>query len=330
MSTDDFGCEQINQRAARARPAIRSWRAFGRVTKYEENSMGRRTKKDLPPQRFVINPAAHTKSSILRDLGRTADDSPVFSLPSRLLPWGVLIASGPLTLLLPALIREGPVGVLLSAALALAFFIVLVFPRKLIVGDDGLLVAWLGSRFIPYREIAYIETTDGIFFHHPGINIALKNGRAIDFTTSIFKERWAERDALISLIRVYADDATGKRPVNAPGPITRNGRSFAAWARALRAIGNGAHFDTRAAAVVPEDLLRVAESTHAAVVDRAAAFVALAATKDDDIVRRLRIACDHTVAPNARAALRGALETTDDDDEIGRVLEYAEHAASRE
>ncbi len=307
-----------------------SWRAFGRVPKYEVDTMGRRTKKDLPPQRFVINPAAHTKSNILRDLGRTADDSPVFSLPSRVLPWGGLVAAGLLMLLVPPLIREGPVGVLLSAAFALALFVVLLFPRKLIVGDDGLLIAWLGSKFIPYREIDIIETTDGIIFHHPGINITLKDGHAFDFTTSIFKERWAERDALILLIRAYAADATRKRPVNAPGPITRNGRSFAAWARALRAIGNGAHFDTRAAAVVPEDLLRVAESPHAAVVDRAAAFVALAATKDDDIVRRLRIACDHTVAPNARAALRGALEATEDDDEIGRVLEYAEHAASRE
>lgn len=292
--------------------------------------MGRRKRKDGAQRRFGDGPSAFSKATILRDLGRSIDESPIFSLPSPLLPWGAAISCIPLVVFAPAFSRMGPVGVVLSLAIVLAALAVFLFPRKLIIGDDGLLLVWIGSKFIRYREIDYLETAEGLWFHHPQINIVLKDGRAVDFTTSIFKERWAERDALISLIRIYVEEAGRKRAQIAPTAITRAGRTHATWARALRAIGSGAHFDTRAAAVPTDDLLRIAESPYAQTTDRAAAFVALAATKDDEIVRRLRIACDHTVAPDVRPVLRTALESTDDDEEIGRVLQEAERSTTQQ
>jgi hypothetical protein len=266
----------------------------------------------------------HQKASLLRDLGRSPDEHALFSLPSPLLPWGGIPVLALIVLIGPRLIKDGPVGVLLAAAITLAMLIVMLVPRKLMVGNDGLLLMWLGSRFIRFRDIDFVETTDGFWFHHPGINIVFKNGKALAFATSLFKERWAERDALISLIRLYVEAAMRKKSPQTHQALTRAGRPHDAWARALLAIGHGAHFDPRMPAVLPEDLLRVAESSDAPTVDRAAAFVALAATRDADTVKRLRVTLDHTVRPAARAALRGALDAGSNEEQIARALEYAE------
>ncbi|MDC0740205.1 hypothetical protein [Polyangium mundeleinium] len=265
-----------------------------------------------------------SREGLLRDLGRSPDERPVFSLPSPLLPWIGILLGIAVALLARALTREGPWGVTLWGALALAVVVVLLFPRKLVVGEDGLLLVWIRARFIPYRDIAYVETSDGFSFRHPGINIALRSGRAVDFATSVFKERWAERDVLLSLIRATAEAANARRPAHAPDALGRGGRPHDAWARALRAIGSGAHEGLRISPVPAEELLRVAESPGAPVVDRAAAFVALAASRDDEHLRRLRIAIDLTAAPETKAALQAALAADGDEASIAEVLAFAE------
>ena len=93
-------------------------------------------------------------------------------------------------------------------------------------------------------------------------------------------------------------------------------------------MGKGAHFDPRSPAVLPDDLLRIAESPDASLVERTAAFAALAATRDVVFEKRLRVSLDHTVAPLVRSALREALEAGDDEERIARLLESAEKLAS--
>ncbi|MBK9262484.1 MAG: hypothetical protein IPM54_22105 [Polyangiaceae bacterium] len=269
------------------------------------------------------------KAILLRDLGRSPDEQPVLSLPSPLLPWGGVFAVIVLGVFVRYL-RANPGQIVVAAAIALAVVVALLLPRKLLLGNDGLLLVWWRARFIRFRDIDYIETTDGFYFHHPGINIVFKNGKALAFATSVFKERWAERDALISLIRVYVEAAANKLPPQTNQALFRAGRDHTAWARALVAMGHGAHFDPRMPAVLPDDLLRVAESTDAPTVDRTAAFVALAAAKDSATVKRLRAALEHTVAPAARSALRGALDAGSDEARIASVLEYAEKVTQRE
>jgi len=150
------------------------------------------------------------RSAILRDLGRSPEERPVFSLPSPLLPWAGLVVGAFVAFCVQALVREGPVGALLAAAMGLFYAVIMLYPRKLVVGEDGLLLVWIFSRFIPYRDIAYVETSDGFYFANPGINIALRSGKAVDFATSVFKERWAERDALLTLIRLATEEARAK------------------------------------------------------------------------------------------------------------------------
>ncbi|MDI3288953.1 hypothetical protein [Polyangium sp. 15x6] len=270
-----------------------------------------------------------SREALLRDLGRAPDERPVFSLPSPLLPWLALVLGVAVALLAPGLMRKGPGGATLWAALVLATLVIVLFPRKLIVGEDGLLLVWVGARFIPYRDIAYVETSDGFYFRNPGINIALRSGRAIDFATSVFKERWAERDALLSLIRASIEAASARRPARAPDALGRSGRPYDAWARALRAIGSGAHEGMRTSPIPADELLRIAESPAAPVVDRTAAFIALAASHDDENLRRLRIAVDLTAAPDTKAALQAALAAEGNEASIAEVLALAEAQATR-
>ena len=271
-----------------------------------------------------------SREVLLRDLGRLPNERPVFSLPSPLLPWFGLLLGLAVALLAPTLVRKGPWGATLWAALVLAILVVALFPRKLVVGDDGLLLVWIRARFIPYRDISYVETSDGFYFRNPGINIALRSGAAVDFATSVFKERWAERDALLSLLRVAMETASAKRPARAPDALARGNRPHDAWARALRAIGSGAHEGMRTSPVPTDELLRIAESPAAPTADRAAAFVALAASRDDENLRRLRIAVDLTVAPDTKATLQAALASGDDEAAIAEVLAFAEEKSSED
>jgi len=265
-----------------------------------------------------------SRASLLRDLGRSPDETPIFSLPSPILPWFAIPLGAGLMFLARSLVRSGPVGALLFVAFALAYAVALLFPRKLVVGEDGILLVWIGSRFIPYRDIAYVETYDGFYFDNPGINVALRSGRALDFATSIWKGRWAERDALLTLIRVSRDAEGSERTPRAPLALARADRAHLAWARALRAIGTGAYEGMRTSAVPADELLAVAESHRAPLVDRAAAFVALSASQEEETIHRLRVALERTAAPDATEVLRGVLDAGENEDALAAILERAE------
>lgn len=280
----------------------------------------RKKKQHAPPtQTFQIS--GNEKADLLAELGRSPEERPSFSLPSPLLPWGGMVAAILLVFAIPPLLKDGPVGALLAAALTLTLWVILLLPRKLLLGQDGLLLVWLfGSKFIRFRDIRTIEMSDGAFFHHPGINLIFKNGHSLDFATSVFKERWAERDILIRLLRVYIETARGKRKPPEEPSLLRAGKSVDNWVRSLRAMGHGAHFDPRKPAVRLDDLWRIAESPDASLVERTAAFVALSAPNHAESEQRLHRALDHTIAPLVRSALRIALDAGDDEAKLADIL----------
>lgn len=288
-------------------------------------------KKASAPAGSSVSISDQKKAALLDDLGRSPDEQPVFSLPSPLLPWGGVVLAILITLLAPPLLRDGPVGALLAAAIALAMIVLVLIPRKLLLGQDGLLLVWMfGTRFIRFREIDSIEMTDGFYFRHPGINLTLMNGNALDFTTSIFKERWAERDALIMLIRAYCESAKTNRIPPVQQALLRAGKTHVAWARALLGMGHGAHFDPRKPGILLEDLLRIAENPDASTIERTAAFVALKASKDAAFEKRLRVSLDQTAAPAVRSALREALEADENEERLAQLLERTEKTAARD
>lgn len=265
----------------------------------------------------------------MRALGRSPSEPAVFSLPSPLMPMGAIFSGILLVIAQRTLLRNPEFGVVISLGVAsiLAFFALM--PRRLVVGEDGLLISWLGTRFIPYVDIAQVSTVEGFYFRHPGVSILLRSGRLLDLTTSVFKERWAERDALFTLIRTAVDDFKTQRQEGPPEMLVRRGRSHLEWARSLRHIGSGANLDPRTPPLPPEKLLRVAESPVAPLAARTAAFVALSATEDQDIHERLRIAAELTAAPATQAALQGALDAAGDESVLAEVLAYAEERQAR-
>jgi len=272
----------------------------------------------------AVRPTAHRKALILRDLGRTPGEPAVFSLPSPLLPTGAIVGAILLAILLrPVLQRPAPGAMMIAVAIGVAFAFFVLLPRRLVVGEDGLLVSWIGTRFIPFVDIAQVSAHEGFSLRHPCITIALRSGGLVDLGTSVFRERWAERDALLTLIRTATEDFKAQRQEGAPEALVRRGRSHLEWARSLRAVGSGANLDPRTPPVPPERLLRIAESPVALLSARTAAFVALAAAGDEDIRKRLRVAAELTAAPDAKAALGGVL-VAENEEVIAEVLEYAE------
>lgn len=277
----------------------------------------------------AVRPTAHRKALILRDLGRTPGEPAVFSLPSPLMPTGAIAGAILLAILLrPVLQRPAPGAMMIALAVGIAFAFFVLLPRRLVVGEDGLLISWIGTRFIPYVDIAQVTALEGFSVRHPCISIALRSGGLVDLGTSVFRERWAERDALLTLIRTATEDFKSQRQEGPPEALARRNRSHLEWARSLRSLGSGANLDPRTPPVPPEKLLRIAESPVAPLPARAAAFVALNASEDDEIRKRLRTAAELTAAPDAKAALGGVLLSEDEAD-IAEALEYAEARQAR-
>ncbi len=280
-------------------------------------------------QATTLSPTAHRKAALLRALGRSPSEPAIFSLPSPLMPMGAIVCGILLVLAQRSLLRNAALGIPISLVLASILAALALFPRRLVVGEDGLLISWLGTRFIPFVDIAQVSTVEGFYFRHPGVSILLRSGRLLDVTTSVWKDRWAERDALFTLIRTAAEDFKALRQEGPPEMLVRRGRSHLEWARSLRHIGSGANLDPRTPPVPADRLLRIAESPVAPLDARTAAFVVLTATEDKEIHERLRIAAELTAAPQVQAALQGALDAEGDESSLAEVLAYAEDRQAR-
>jgi hypothetical protein len=255
-------------------------------------------------------------------------------LPSAILPTaGVLVGVGVVLLLQLLLSAPSPPDVLLAAAVALGYAVLLLWPRQLTVGEDGLLLSWLWrQRFIPYEAIARVETGDLWLGKCPGIGLVFQNGRHMDITTSVFVTNWAERDALLSLIRAAVEDHEARRRrrrEEMPEILSRGARSHQEWARALLSAGSGANLDPRTAPAPMERLLEVATSSEGPLSARIAAIAALDAGPDEEVKARVRVAVQNTVAPEAREALLGAVEAGEDEEALAELLAYAERRGAR-
>ena len=82
--------------------------------------MGRRKEKKSKRARDGGAFSDQKKAALLRDLGRSPDEHPVFSLPSPLLPWGGVFLFALLTLVARPLVRDGRLGILFGVAIVLA------------------------------------------------------------------------------------------------------------------------------------------------------------------------------------------------------------------
>jgi hypothetical protein len=200
--------------------------------------------------------------------------------------------------------------------------LVQLYPGKLHVGPDGLLLTGLGTkRFIDVRNMAGIELTDiGIRVHlHRGkpVDIATRMGRALvprsigisPADTALLVRRI---DAL--LIGHDARSASSQlRP-----RLARGSRTVAEWMADLRAIGQ--RLSMRVADIDTDDLHMVVEGAQVDPDVRVAAAVVLSARSDEDRAR-VRVAARALGEPRLRERIEWAAET--DDSAITEALEAA-------
>jgi hypothetical protein len=210
-----------------------------------------------------------------------------------------------------------------------AFMLLVVFPAKVTVGVDGVLLKWLWqSRFIPMSDIVTI--------HAEGptrIRLELRDGRVEIISTASAKQRGRRgvfterRDMILARIR----EAWQTHRARGPGAdvatiVARGTRSLEEWKRALATL-EAADAGYRQAALREEDLWRVVEDPRASEDARAAAALLLRKGLDEPGKARVRVAAEATASPKLRVALEASI--SDDDAAALAALDEVEVKALR-
>jgi len=194
-------------------------------------------------------------------------------------------------------------------------------PQQVEVGQDGVLLRWLGKRrFVPFGAIETALADD------LGVVLFLKDGRRLEIRLSQRADGAKEaRSKLLTRIRegmlAQAEMARAEEEVL----FVRGERDVDTWLRDMRALGSGDAGGYRVIAIPRERLWEIVESPAADPSAREGAALALHATLDDEERERLRALVDATALPRLRVALDGVARETDE-----ARLRIALDAADRE
>lgn len=208
----------------------------------------------------------------------------------------------------------------LIAPLMIFFMLpIFVYPAKIVVGVDGVLVHWLWIRkFIPTKDIVYV----GRFDRGSGRNRV--RGIAMTYGDGEVIELPAMDDEQIAVVIKRINDvialSKGTQHVeDAAMVLSRGALEVRDWITQLKALGAGATATLRTAPVMPDRLWRVAEDAAQPATVRAAAAVALGPTLDQSGKTRLAEIARATAAPKLRVALERAA-TDAPEEEIEEAL----------
>jgi hypothetical protein len=220
--------------------------------------------------------------------------------------------------MIPIFIALGMLAGALHAAPAMPLIILamlpfMLAPAKITVGVDGLLVKWLWTRqFIPTKDITFVRRYDtgGGRSRRRGVELSLP-GRTVELPMY-------DDEAILTLeqrIRDVIALAKGQTHVGDQALVlSRGSLGLRDWINQLKALGSGATATLRSAAVMPENLWRIAEDPARPAIERAAAAIALAPSMGDTDKERLGDLAKTTAAPKLRIALeRVAEEATDEE-----------------
>jgi hypothetical protein len=269
-------------------------------------------------------PAAH---AILRRYGvdvtqRRSDfvaASPLYSTRRRIALFsGSVIA---LAMVLSAVVSGLPILGLVPPLLALSMIVGGMWPTRVSVGLDGVLVRWLWQeRFVPMREIERIRS-----FSDGEVRLMLRSGKTVSFWTAMLDQVSGDgapmREAIVARIQDALEARrTGMPALDLAALVGRRGRAPSAWLAALRQLrtGEGGY---REGAVRDDDLWRAVEDPTAAEDVRAGAAAALRCSRSlDEVARqRVRVAAEATASPKLRVALDAA--TGDSEEALASALD---------
>jgi uncharacterized membrane protein (UPF0136 family) len=254
---------------------------------------------------------------------------------------GVLLAFGALSLdgavsFLPAFIM-GPFTIVATLLSMLGFSLALIWPSRILVGPDGVVIRWLGtSRRIPLGELESVAQEPGT------LRLALRSGEVIELSypgkapSAEHLAAWQQQgitSGVAELGRAGArieEALEAHRRGHAIAPelsLERGTRETREWLRQIRAVSGGAQAEKagyRKQVVEPDKLWTLVENPSMTPTARVGAAVALAGTLDEAGRARLRIAAEASALPGVKGAL-GALarERAADEDELTALLEAA-------
>jgi hypothetical protein len=187
-------------------------------------------------------------------------------------------------------------------AIPLAYFVASFVPTRISVGDDGVLVAWIGkSQFVPYSDIARVEPQGA----DACLVLTSGDSRFLSIGQKSIPTPGDKRDALIERIekgRVAYRRWGSARDVEAL--VERGARDAESWMRALRGLLDQESY--RTVTLDPELLWRVVEDPSARPSARVGAVVALGRWLDRVGRHRLRQAAVASASPRLRVALEVA------------------------
>lgn len=195
---------------------------------------------------------------------------------------------------------------LVSSIPTMFIMALLLWPAKLVVGADGLLLSFLGRRqFIPYRDIAIVAPCDEPSI---GIELTLRSGDSVRIPVDPHARPGKnDRATILARIREAVAHHQQHDPAAAAALLARGDTDLRSWIQRLRALGAGANVDHRTAPVPTDTLLRIVEDAGAGPQERLGAAIALkAASLDEAEQQRLTAAANATAAPKLRIALEAA------------------------
>jgi hypothetical protein len=220
---------------------------------------------------------------------------------------------------LAALLGKTPLLPLAIVVPVLAMFTAIMWPTRLSLGADGILVKWMWrERFVRYEQVASLERVGN------GLSLVLHDGSR--FMVVPEYNRYGVRvEAVIERIReaMTLRREGGRAPVAAA--LARGGRPARDWLDALRSIERAAEGGPRTAPISTDDLWRVLADPGAEDGVRAGAAAALHAALGEEAGERLRVASQAIAAPKLRLAVEHA--AAGDEEALLEALEELEEPA---
>lgn len=226
----------------------------------------------------------------------------------------IAVAALPLVALLvyaAAVLRSVPGVVGIAAALGVGwvyFLLAAGAPRRVVVGRDGVaLEGDRSQRVVPYARVR------GVTPSAVGVRLELDDGSVLPLTIVPPTDRGRRserlgvlrRDRLAVRIHQLAAQKEGIEPIGA-SLLDRRGRSIAAWREALRDLMTRPVAGYRAAALEPDHVARVLETSATAPERRLGAALALSSARDPETLRRVRVVIDTCADDDLRAAIEEA------------------------
>ncbi len=197
------------------------------------------------------------------------------------------------------------VPLLIGLAMTLALF-----PSRIEIGADGVLVKWMWlRRFIPTSDIAgvghYAQSLGQN--KYVGAKLTLRSGEEVNLPIG---NRWSDALAygLVERIREAVDVYKRGDVESAAALLDRRDRTIPQWIAMLKGVGAGAA-TLRTAAIDTERLWHLLESAGAPPKQRAAAAIALSSCDEQDAKARIRIAANAVAEPKLRVVLEAASQS---------------------